>query len=125
MKAFYFFKIRLILLIFTFGITFAGYRPGNDVVLLNSDSFIYSNGFIMTKDYKTKSEILKSSAGIFGFHILGRRNIGLLDADFLHFLTIKNNSEEEYPYKELIKRLVYLNIEVDTYPIGGGKALIS
>ncbi len=77
----------------------------DEILKKYANSFIYSNGFVIAKDYKTKCDILKSSAGIFGFHILGRRNIMLLDADFLHFISIKNIGEENMTYKELIKRL--------------------
>lgn len=77
----------------------------DEILKKYANSFIYSNGFVIAKDYKTKCDILKSSAGIFGFHILGRKNITLMDADFLHFMTIKNIGEENITYKELIKRL--------------------
>lgn len=77
----------------------------DEILKKYANSFIYSNGFIVAKDYKTKCDILKSSVGIFGLHILGRRNIYLYDADFLHFLTIKNKTEKELTYKQLTKLL--------------------
>jgi len=77
----------------------------DEILKKYANSFIYSNGFVIAKDYKTKCDILKSSAGIFGFHILGRKNITLIDADFLHFMTIKNIGKENITYKELIKKL--------------------
>jgi len=77
----------------------------DEVLKKYANSFVYSNGFIIAKDYKTKSDILKSSAGVFGFHILGRKNIKLIDADFMHFISVKNNSDEEIKFKDLVKKL--------------------
>ena len=77
----------------------------DEILKKYANSFIFSNGFVVTKDYQTKCDILKSSAGIFGFHILGRKNISLMDADFLHFMSIKNIGEENITYKELVKKL--------------------
>lgn len=77
----------------------------DEILKKYASSFIYSNGYIITKDYKTKCEILKSSAGIFGLHLLGTKNITLMDADFLHFMVIKNISNEDLSYKELVKIL--------------------
>ena len=82
----------------------------NDEILKKySTSLIFSNGFIVAKDYKTKCDILTSSAGIFGFHILGKKNINLYDADFLHYLTVKNNTEKDVTYKELVKLINKVN----------------
>lgn len=81
-----------------------------------SESFIYCDGFIKAKDYETKAEILKSSAGVFGLHILGKKDINLSDADFIHYCTLSNkNPDEEMTYNQFIKHINDL-LKLNNYP---------
>ena len=80
----------------------------DDILKNYTESYIYCDGFIKTKDYKTKMRILKSSASIFGLHILGKKDITITDADFIHYISITNNNSDEdskITYKNFIKNL--------------------
>lgn len=78
-------------------------------------SKIFCSGLLHFDKYEEKLRFLNSSVGCFGLNLNGM-NIKFFDADFSHFLCVKQLISEDFQLEELLK---YLNIQLKSKNYNG------